>query len=134
MTDMSIEEYRSSGEKHRSKYRNIRTVIDGIDFMSKREANYYATLKIRERAGEIKNIRRQVPFILQDKFLYSGEIVLPIKYLADFVIDEKTANGWIMDVVIDVKASSKFSDDVYKLKKKMLLFKYRDIIFREVYS
>ncbi len=45
-----------------SKYRNIKTVIDGIEFDSKREAAYYGVLKMRKLAGEITKIETQVKF------------------------------------------------------------------------
>ena len=36
------------------KYRSKRTVIDGITFDSKKEANRYCELKLLEKSGEIK--------------------------------------------------------------------------------
>lgn len=43
-----------------SKYRNIKTVVDGQRFDSKREARDYQSLLLRKRAGEIRAIIRQV--------------------------------------------------------------------------
>lgn len=47
-----------------SKYRNVKTVVDGIMFDSKAEAEYWLLLKAREAAGEIHDVRRQVSFSL----------------------------------------------------------------------
>ena len=130
---MNLADYLSLGERHRSKYRNIPTVLDGIKFMSKREAGHYSRLKMQERAGEVRNIRRQVPFILQDKFSRHGTIIQPIKYLCDFLVDEKMDGVW-REVVIDVKASKSFADPVYLIKRKMFFYKYPELIFREIYD
>lgn len=58
MTDhLSREEGRKALQaKKRRKYGNTHVVVDGIRFDSKREATYYAELKIRERAGEVGGI------------------------------------------------------------------------------
>ena len=80
----------------RSKYRAIPTVVDGIRFASKKEAKRWSELRLLERAGKIKNLRRQVPYPLTIK----------TKYVADFVY-EKAVSGPIYDLdethVEDVK-------------------------------
>jgi hypothetical protein len=48
----------------RSKYRNVPTVVDGVRFASKAEAKCDAELQLLERAGEIRNLRRQPRFPL----------------------------------------------------------------------
>ena len=101
-----------------SKYRNQKTVIDGIKFDSKKEADRYCELKLLERAKEISNLRLQVPYILFPKNQY-GRVV---KYIADFAYTE---NG--KEVVEDCKG---MKTDVYKLKKRIMAEKY-DIIIRE---
>lgn len=90
------------------KYRNKKTSVDGIRFDSKREANRYMELKLLERAGIIKGLKRQVPYILIDKSRYGRAI----KYVADFVYyeDDKL-------VVEDVKG---VRTPVYKLKKRLI--------------
>lgn len=90
------------------KYRNKKTSVDGIRFDSKREANRYMELKLLERAGIIKGLKRQVPYILIDKSRYGRAI----KYVADFVYLE---NGQL--VVEDVKG---VRTPVYKLKKRLM--------------
>lgn len=52
--------YRSSKLKYGSK----KTILDGISFDSKKEANRWAELKILEKAGKIEDLRRQVKFVL----------------------------------------------------------------------
>lgn len=48
----------------RAKYHNTRTTVDGIVFDSKREAERWQELRLMEKAGEITDLRRQVPFAL----------------------------------------------------------------------
>lgn len=65
-----------------SKYRNIKTQIDGITFDSKKEASRYVDLKLLERAGQIRNLRLQVPYI----FTHNDTKICT--YRADFVYEE----------------------------------------------
>ena len=48
-----------------SKYRNIKTTVDGITFDSKKEAARYGTLKLRERAKDISELRCQVRYNIE---------------------------------------------------------------------
>ena len=93
-----------------SKYGAVKTIIDGIQFDSKREAQRYAELKLLERAGAIQNLQRQVEFELIPK--QDGE--KPVKYKADFVYTE---NG--QTVVEDAKGM-KTKD--YIIKRKLMLW------------
>ena len=45
-----------------AKYNNIKTVIDGIIFDSKKEAKRYSELKLLEKAGLIGSLQLQVKF------------------------------------------------------------------------
>lgn len=49
---------------NRHKYNAKPTVVDGIRFDSKREAQYYCDLKLRVKAGEVLFFLRQVPIHL----------------------------------------------------------------------
>ena len=102
-----------------NKYRNKKTVFDGITFDSMKEAKRYKQLKIFERAGLIKDLKLQVPFVLIDKTSYGRAI----KYVADFVYTEDNKM-----VVEDVKG---VRTDVYRLKKRLLAERY-GIVIKEV--
>lgn len=91
------------------KYNNIKTVVDGITFDSKKEAQRYQVLKMLERAGAITDLKYQVAFELIPK--QDGERA--VKYIADFVYKE---NGKV--VVEDVKGKR---TQVYILKRKLML-------------
>ena len=108
-----------------SKYRAKKTVVDGITFDSKKEADFYCELKMLRMAGEVIDFERQVTFELQPKFKYSGKTERAIKYIADFVVHYNDGRT----VVVDVKGDK---TDVYRIKRKMLLYKHPDMIFEEV--
>jgi hypothetical protein len=93
-----------------NKYNAKKTYVDGIAFDSKKEAKRYQELKLLERGGVISDLDCQVKFELIPK--QEGE--RPCYYVADFVYTE---NG--KKVVEDVKG---FRTDVYKLKRKLMLW------------
>ena len=97
---------------HTSKYHAQKTTVDGITFDSKKEAMRYQELRLLERAGEIKNLQLQVPYVLIEKSKHGRAI----KYIADFVYEKKGQT-----VVEDCKG---FRTDTYKLKKRLLAEKY----------
>lgn len=108
-----------------TKYHSQKVEVDGIIFASKKEARKYNELKLLKRAGEIKDFELQPEFELQpgyrDRF---GRWVHPIKYRADFRVIYP--NGRV--VVIDTKG---YRTKDYRIKKKMLLYRYPDIEFME---
>lgn len=112
-----------------SKYKAKKTVIDGITFASKKEAKRYEELKLLEKAGTILNLELQKRFLLQEGFKKNQQTYRPIYYYADFFyMDKKTQRN----VVEDVKASKNFKTDIYKIKKKLFEFKYKDLTISEV--
>lgn len=48
----------------RSKYGNRKTVANGIEFDSQKEARRYQELLLLERSGKISNLRLQVKYVL----------------------------------------------------------------------
>lgn len=92
--------------KARAKYRNKKTVVDGIKFDSQREATRYSVLKIMQAAGVISELRLQVPYVITVNGLKI------CKYVADFVYVDKGR-----EVVEDVKG---MKTPTYNLKKKLM--------------
>lgn len=100
-----------------SKYKSKKTVVNGIVFDSRREANRYSELLLLERAGVIKNLELQKSFELIPSQKINGKVVeRPCKYIADFVYEE---NG--KTVVEDTKG---MRTDKYIIKRKLMLYKY----------
>lgn len=100
----------------KSKYSSAKTDIDGIRFDSKKEAEFYAELKLREKVGEITHLRLQPRYLLQEAFRHEGKQYREIEYVADF---EYIENG--ITVVVDVKG---FRTAVYMIKRKLFLYRY----------
>lgn len=108
-----------------SKYNSKKTVVDGQKFDSKKEARRYQELLLLEKAGEIKNLSRQVKFVLipsqRDE---NGKVVeRECSYKADFTYEEG-----IKTVVEDVKG---YRTKEYIIKRKLMLYQY-GIRIREV--
>ena len=91
-------------------------MIDGITFDSQKEAKRYFELKLLLRAGKIKDLTLQPEYLLQDSFVLNDKTHRAIKYVSDF---RYLQNGVI--IVEDVKG---FKTEIYKMKKKLFLFRY----------
>ena len=107
---------------NRTKYGNRKVRIDEIEFDSELEAKRYMQLKLLKRAGEIKKLKLQVPFILQEAFKKNGKNYKKIEYIADFVYEEK---GQV--VVEDTKG---MKTDVFKIKQKLFEYKYPELTLK----
>lgn len=89
-----------------SKYRAIKTEIDGKVFDSKREAKYYLYYKDLEKQGIIRNLKLQtrIDFWLDNKKIFC--------YYPDFEYDDEEGHHFI-----DVKG---VETPVFRLKKKLI--------------
>ena len=114
----------------RSKYKAVKTTIDGITFDSKKEAKRYTELKLLEKSGMITHLELQPTY---DITINGAKIC---KYKADFRYftvrqenREQYTNSkgeWIVptmtgdkegQIVEDVKG---FKTPIYRLKKKLV--------------
>lgn len=100
----------------RNKYHAKKTVVDGITFDSRKEADRYLVLKGMEEDGSIEDLRRQVRYELVPAFNVDGKHYRPVWYRADFVYREDGR-----EVVEDVKG---MKTDVYRLKSKLFARRY----------
>ena len=105
-----------------AKYGNRKTVRNGITFDSQKEAARYDALMLLLSAGEIKDLRLQPEFTLQEAFTTpDGERVRAVRYRADFLYKRRVREGvdtrWER-VVEDVKG---FRTKDYELKRKLML-------------
>lgn len=99
-----------------AKYRNKKTVIDGMTFDSKKEARRYSELLLLERTGAIHNLKMQVKYVLipSQRDPVTGKVIeRECAYKADFVYTE---NG--ETVVEDTKG---FRTKDYIIKRKLML-------------
>lgn len=131
MVRISEEQYRQflskSIDYKQNKYRNKKVVYDGIKFDSIKEKNYYVALKMLEKAGIITELELQKKFELQPSFVdNNGKKQRAITYIADFFYYETVQKLYI---AVDVKG---YRTDVYKIKKKMFMYQYPNIVFKEI--
>ena len=113
-----------------SKYHNRKVTRDGETFDSIKEYNRWYELKLLEIAGEIKDLKRQVKFVLvpsqrekvwnDKKSRYEdGKIIeREVSYVADFVYTNRL--GYM--VVEDTKG---FKTKDYIIKRKLMLYFHR---------
>lgn len=97
----------------KSKYRAVKTTVDGITFASKAEAKRYQELKALEWAGQIWDLKLQPVFVLADAVTINGRRRPSIRYVGDFAyktLDDK-------QVVEDVKG---MLTPVYRLKRHLM--------------
>ena len=119
------------------KYGNTKTVVEGIVFDSKREANRFQELSLLERVGAIKNLKRQVKYTLipsqyekvwnpQKKAFVRGKCLeRECSYVADFVyVDVKSG-----EIIVEDTKGFKTKD--YIIKRKLMLYVH-DIKIKEV--
>ena len=108
-----------------NKYGAKKTVVNGITFDSQRKADRYYELMLMLRAGEIRELRLQPEFTLQEGFRTpSGEKVRAVKYIADFSY-RITIGGEERTFVEDVKG---VRTKDYALNKKLMEGKGVNII------
>lgn len=127
--------YRSSKLKYGSK----KTILDGISFDSKKEANRWAELRILEKAGKIEDLRRQVKFVLiPAQYEDSTEVYQrgankgkpkrgkllehECAYIADFVYRVKETDRTTVEDVKGCKCSKAY--DIFVIKRKLMLERY----------
>jgi hypothetical protein len=92
-----------------NKFRAISKVVDGQKFHSCREAERYMGLKVLLRAGEITDLRTQVPFSIE----VNGQHIC--KYIADFTYRDLISGEFV------VEDSKGMVTKEFRLKKKLML-------------
>ena len=115
------------------KYGNRKTIVDGIEFDSAKEARRYTELKLLQRAGMIEELELQKVFELipaqYEKFPRYGKSGIRLRdgerclerncvYIADFAYKK---DGQL--VVEDTKSKATKTKD-YIIKRKLLLWRH----------
>ena len=110
-----------------NKFHAKKVTIDGIEFDSKRESEYYLVYKDMLERGEIVNLELQPRFTLIPAYTTrAGKKVKPITYKADFLL---TFPGGRQKVV-EVKG---YRTRDYQLRRKMFEYKFKEYEFEEVH-
>lgn len=118
----------------KSKYGAKKTVIDGIEFQSKKEGRRYQELSWLQKTGAISDLKRQVKYVLipaqrePDRVGARGGkiqgrlIEREVAYIADFVYIDKTTGEIVVEDVKGCKSGNAYA--IFTLKRKMMLFFY----------
>lgn len=116
--------------QEKMKYHNKITKLNGIKFDSIKERNWYLILKESQNRGFIKELELQKKFELQEGFIdNTGKKQRAIYYIADFFYYDNKLKCYVAE---DVKSEATRKDKVYNLKKKMFMYQYKNILFKEI--
>lgn len=111
-----------------SKYNAKKTEYNGMTFDSKRELKRYMELELLEKNGDIKNLQRQVKYVLipvqrepdiigKKGGVKKGKVIeRECSYTADFTYEE--------DGETVVEDSKGFKTKDYSIKRKLMLYVY----------
>jgi len=117
MTIPITDAIRAASRARRSRFQvapKIERTLDGITFASKKEATRYATLKLLERTGKIRDLKLQPKFPVE----IGGKHFCT--YTADFSYYDETGRL----VIEDTKSSGSAKDAAYRLRKKAAELEY----------
>jgi hypothetical protein len=112
-----------------NKYHNKPMQVGRIRFDSRAEARRYQELELLEKAGAIRDLRPHPTYVLQEGFKCNGAKIKPIIYIGDAEYFDTETNNRVCE---DTKGGRATQTAVFKLKRKMFLFKYPDIELRIV--
>ena len=111
-----------------NKYSNTKVTVDGETFDSKKEYRRYCELKLLERAGEVKNLKRQVKFLLipsqfEEVIDAKGKpkqkcIERACVYVADFQYQDAHTGELVVEDTKGMKTKE------YVIKRKLMLKEY----------
>ena len=119
------------------KYHSKKTVIDGITFDSRKEAERYSELKLLERCGAISNLELQkvyelIPaqYELYERYGKNGNRLKDGKkciekscvYKADFVYIDNETGQQVVEDVKGYKGGQAYS--LFSIKRKLMLERY----------
>lgn len=113
--------------KKPSKYKAQKTKRGRLTFDSKKEAERYDALMLLEKAGEIRCLKLQVRYTLQEAYTTTdGERIRSVDYIADFAYERRTlpdscGQRYWLPVVEDVKGMRTRD---YAMKAKLFRSRY----------
>lgn len=94
--------------KRQERIKGYQKTADG--YGSKLEQAVGNLLILREKAGEVRNIKRQVPVVLQD-----GPREVKITWRVDFGFEFKDGETWVPSIA----EAKGFETEIYRLKLKL---------------
>lgn len=113
-----------------NKYHNKKVEYKGIVFDSIKEKNRYLYLKDLEYGKKIKELELQKEFELQESFVdNNGKKQRAIHYIVDFFYYDNEKKYYVAE---DVKSKATREDKTYRLKAKIFMYQYPNIVFKEI--
>lgn len=107
-----------------TKYGNRVVIVDGERFDSAGEYARWRELRLLERAGELTDLRRQVPYELVPALHRPGHRTEPaLRYVADFVYQEG-------DRMIAEDFKGYDGESTWRLKRRLFLWLHPDVELR----
>lgn len=117
--------YPATGNKSSNKYNAQKTVINGVQFDSRRESLIYQNLLNLQNKGIITHLERQKRFEIIPK----TKTERAAYYVADYFFQEVATGQW---VVADCKSPITKKLPAYVLKRKLMRYRYPEYEFREM--
>lgn len=104
----------------RNKFGNRKIVVDGKTYDSLKEYRAIYFLRMRERAGEIRDLQTQVRFELAPavRFVAERRKKPALRYYADATYIENATDQY---VVLDAKSEATRRLSTYRAKKQLML-------------
>ena len=102
-----------------NKYKNKKRFVGSELFDSQKEYYTFIKLQLMEKAGEIHELRRQEKFVLIEPFTLGNKKYRETSYISDFTYRDKEDKLHVIDVKSEITKTQ-----VYKLKKKLMAYKY----------
>jgi hypothetical protein len=131
---MRVQSIKDLPEKARArvKFGNKKVELDGETFDSKREAEYYQELKLRERLGEVRNIQTKPTYTVIPRQEINGVTIRATYFYPDFLYEELVDGKWVTradDVKFTTRATAAKQErlkkstayQVFQIKRKLLL-------------
>lgn len=101
-----------------SKHKAVKREYNGMTFDSGRELARWKELELLEKAGKIRELKRQVPFELAGSVVLGGRKKPAIRYIADFAYWDLC--GCPAFIVEDAKSPHLRTNPVFRLKMHLL--------------
>lgn len=110
----------TKGKQKENKYHARKDSRGAIRFDSQREARRYDELMLLLKAGDIRKLKLQPQYTLQESYITpEGERIRAIRYVADFCYERRDERDEWTLIVEDVKSRAT-ATQVYRNKKKMM--------------
>lgn len=104
----------TASKPKKSKYGNRKAVVDGFTFDSEKEARFYTTLKLRKKAGEIKDFKKQHKMSIEVNGIHIAN------YFLDFLVEHPDGTLEYIDIKAKKKDGKFLTTDTFQLKKKLV--------------